>query len=496
VNRRIGRVFLVLVAGFAVLIGFTSYWQIWAAPSLADRRDNARLVVRELSVDRGTILAANGARLAYSVPSKDLDGRTIYTRRYPAGNTFAQVVGYFSPTANRSGLEDSANDYLTGSTSDLSSFLRNQLHSLTGGTVRGDDVITSLEPPVQRTAMEGLSATHLAGAAVALEVPTGRVLALASWPSYNPNVAASGSTRAWRRVLSRSGAPLLLRATQATYPPGSTFKTVTMTTGLETGVVTPASVIVDPGYFREYGQIIHNAESAPFGAVSMTTALTFSINSVFAQIGTDICHGRAVCPAFTTHMALYGFYSRPPIDLPATQVVPSGIFRIGAPQKLATLTTPLDPARTAIGQWTVRATPLQMAMVAATIGNGGEVMRPTLIDRVRSPSGQLIAQTQPEALGRAISPAVAGQVTSMMEDVVRRGTGVAAAIPGVTVAGKTGTAETGVPGVYDAWFIAFAPAQHPRVAVAVVLEHSRVYGGAIAAPVARQMLVKALAVTH
>ena len=203
-NRQLVRLFGVTAAGFVLLLGFTTYWQLWASSSLAARQDNLHEVVQEQSIDRGRILAANGEVLAKSVARKTADGRRIYVRRYPHGPVFAHVTGYSSPSANRSGLEESQNDYLTGSNSDLSGVLAREFHSVTGGTVKGNDIVTSLEPAVQSAAYRGLKATGHPGAAVAYEPSTGRVVALASWPTYNPNAAVL-DTPAWLRTLKRAG---------------------------------------------------------------------------------------------------------------------------------------------------------------------------------------------------------------------------------------------------------------------------------------------------
>jgi peptidoglycan glycosyltransferase len=490
VNRQISRLFVAFATGFALLVAFTSYWQLWAAPSLANRRDNLRQEVRQLSIKRGLILAGNGDVLARNRLAHTPDGRKVYLRVYPTGRLFAHAVGYSSPTANRTGLEQSQNDYLTGANTDLSGFLQNELSSVTGTTAAGNNVQASLEPAVQQAAMNGLRATHLRGAAVAIEPSTGRVLALASIPSFDPNHAVADDA-AWRRILTSKDAPLLDRATAGLFEPGSTFKVVTLSAALETGAYTPTSTFDDKGFFTEYGQQIRNASGEVFGPVDLTKALTNSINSVFATIGYHLCGGRSRCPVLINQMLKYGFYSRPPIDLPTDEVLPSGLFnpRTG---RLARPTDPIDPARTAIGQYTLRATPLQNAMVAAAIGNGGVIMQPTLVDAIRTPGGHTIATTRPDALGSAVSPQTAAEITQMMTHVVEEGTGRAAAIPGVTIAGKTGTAETGITTLNRAWFIAFAPAQNPRVAVSVVLENSPTFGGVVAAPIAKAMMQAAL----
>jgi peptidoglycan glycosyltransferase len=487
VNRQLIRLFLVTAAGFVLLLGFTTYWQLWASSSLAARQDNLHEVVREQSIDRGRILAANGEVLARSVPRTTADGRRIFVRRYPHGPVFAQVTGFSSPSSNRSGLEQSQNDYLTGSNSDLSGVLAREFHSITGGTVKGNDVVTTLEPAVQAAAFKGLKATGHPGAAFAIVPSTGKVVALASWPTFNPNAAVLG-TPAWLRALHASDGPLLDRVTQGLYPPGSTFKVITAATALESGTYTPSSTFTDPGVFMEYGQPIRNDNGERFpGSFDLGFALTKSINTVFAQIGATLCP-RDRCPLLQDSMSRFGMYRAPDIGLPSNQVVASGLADPDHRGRLLPRNGRLDAARTAIGQYTLQTTPLQMGMVAAAIANGGVLMRPSLVDRIVGPGGRTITTTKPQSEGRAVSATVASELATMMGNVVKDGTGTAAALAGVSVAGKTGTAQTSRPGLNDAWFIAFAPQENPQIAVAVVVEDTPQYGGQVAAPIAREII--------
>jgi peptidoglycan glycosyltransferase len=480
VNRAIGHVYAVLALGLVVVLGFTAYWQLWAESSLAARRDNAHQVVQQLSIKRGLILAADGTKLAVNRGETTADGRHVYERRYPTRKMFAHVVGYSSATDGRAGIERSANDYLVGAHTDLGGALESELHSLAGGAVTGDDVQVSLLPAAQRTAMSALAATGKSGAVFALEPRTGRVLVSASWPSFDPNKAVQGS-------LPKAGSALVNRATQGLYPPGSSIKPVIAALALESGRYQPTSTFNDPGYFEEYGKRIYNDSGERFGRTDLTDALTHSINSVFAGLGSALCNGRARCPALTGALQKLGFYSIPPLDYPTEQLAASGTVRSGT-SRLSSPSAPIDPARTAIGQANLVATPMQMAMVAGAFANGGVVMRPTLVDRVRSPGGALRYQRHSEPLNRAFSAGTAAAVTEMMKHVVDEGTGRTAQIPGVQIAGKTGTAQTGVNGDLDAWFIAFAPADDPQVAIAVVVERTKQYGGQAAAPIARDVM--------
>jgi peptidoglycan glycosyltransferase len=314
----------------------------------------------------------------------------------------------------------------------------------------------------------------------ALEPRTGRVLVSASWPSFDPNRAVAGK-------LPSTGSALVNRATQGLYPPGSSIKPLIAALALESGRYTPESTFDYPGYFVEYGRKIMNDSGERFGRQNLTFALTHSINSVFARLGHEHCGGRARCPTLTRGFQRLGFYSIPPLDYPTDQLAASGTVRSGT-SKLLSPDAPIDPARTAIGQANLVVTPMQMAMVAAAFGNGGVVMRPTLVDRVRAPGGDLRYERRSEPLGRAFSERTAASVTEMMKHVVDEGTGRSAQIPGVEIAGKTGTAQTGRPGELDAWFISLAPADNPQVAVAVVVERTSQYGGQAAAPIARDVM--------
>ena len=324
---------------------------------------------------------------------------------------------------------------------------------------------------------------------VALEPKTGRVLAVVSWPSFDPNLAVNDPAR-WSRFLQRSSGTVFDRALQGRYPPGSTFKTVTAAAALESGRWTADSTFVDRGSFTEYGVPINNAPGeGARGRVSMTTALTHSINAVFAQLGWELCNGKPVCPALTDQMQRFGFYAVPPIDVPDGEKVGSGILTNG---RLSPPKTPIDPGRTAIGQYRLGATPLQIAMVAQAIANGGVLLKPTLVDRVRAPSRSIVFRRKTQQIGRAVTAANAASITEMMTHVVDEGTGRPAAVPGVQIAGKTGTAQTGNGNLNDAWFMAFAPANDPKIAVAVVVEDTTAFGGAIAAPIAKHVMQVAL----
>jgi peptidoglycan glycosyltransferase len=476
-NPRIGGLFKLSAIGFALLITITAYWQIWAASGLAARQDNARLVYRQLQIKRGLIYASDGHTVLATNVKRHKNGLDIFLRAYPFGPLFGHPVGYNTVGSGRSGLELSENDYLTASNSDLSTVLGNIGDRLQGQTVTGNNIVTSLSVAAQRAALKGLTGHD--GAVVAIEPSTGRVLAMASTPTYNPNTVASNFTK----LSSASrGSPLLNRATQGLYAPGSTFKVVTATAALESGKFTPQTLIDGHGscLTNVQGQPLCNAGGESAGVVSLTDALTFSYNTVFAQVGEKV----GVSRLYST-MDGFGFFTEPPLDYPSDEMQPSGLYTGG---HLLRRSAPVDIARVAIGQERLGVTPLQMAEVVATVANHGLRMRPTLVDRVTSPGGATVTTTHPDALTRVMSPTTASELNDMMRRVVEEGTGQEANLGSLSVAGKTGTAETGVSGLNTAWFIAFAPAENPRIAIAVVIEHTPEFGGTISAPIARDVI--------
>jgi peptidoglycan glycosyltransferase len=483
--KRLGVAALVLIT--ALIVG-TTYWQTWAAAGLADRQDNEIQRVAQFSIRRGLIRAANGTVLAAN-KRRRVAGRTLYFRRYPQHGLAAQVVGYSTEARSQAGLERSENDYLTGANANLNTVLRTALDRLKGVTVQGNDLVLTLNMRAERTATNLLRGK--CGAAVALDSTTGKVLALVSSPGYDQNLIES--TGGYRKILRtttgacRPAAPLLNRATDGLFVPGSTFKVVTAAAALDTGAFNPDSTFFDPGYCEEYGKRVSNAGNPEspeqFGTVTFAVGLEHSINSVFCNIGKKIGAGTIL-----RYAKRFGFYSVPPLETPVNERAPSGLYSKG---KLFDPKKPqfqVDPGRLAFGQERLGVTPLQMAMVAAGVANDGVVMRPYVVERVIGPSGGTVTRTRPDELGRAISPQTANELTAMMEAAVRSGTGTAAQISGVRVAGKTGTAETGVQGRYTSWFICFAPADRPRVAVAVVLENQTGFGGEVAAPIAREIM--------
>jgi penicillin-binding protein A len=481
-NPQLARVARVAMGLIVVLIAATTYWQTLARPGLAARQDNEIQRVAEFEVKRGLILGPSRV-LARNVPEKR-SGKTYYLRRYPQGALTAAVVGYSTISRSRAGLERSMNGDLTGTDRALSDLVDQQLDELSGKPIVGDTVVTTLDLRAQRVALDALGSN--CGAVAALDPRTGKLLVMASSPTYNPNLVENHFEKIDKVTANcRPAAPLINRATQGLYAPGSTFKVVTTSAALESNRFTPDSTFYDPGYCTVYGKRVNNFDtSSPFGNVTLAQGLQHSVNSVFCNIGKALGAKRILDQA-----KKFGFYERPPLETPDGERYPSGLYRnheLWYPAR----DQDVDAGRMAFGQERMLVTPLQMAMVAAGIGNAGIVMRPWVVEKIVSPQGKTVSRTRPERLDRAVGPVHAKQIEDMMVSVVQAGTGTAAQISGFRIGGKTGTAETGRPGVNTTWFIAFAgrEGQRPEVAIAVALENQTSTGGETAAPIAREVM--------
>jgi peptidoglycan glycosyltransferase len=499
VNKQILHVSVASLVLIAALIVSTTYWQTWAVGDLADRQDNAISLVARLTVDRGKFLAPGGTVFATNRRHRK-HGLTIFTRHYPVRGLAPQVVGYSTVAGTTTGLESSLDDYLTGANTNLSNTLKQTLDKLSDKTVHGDNVILTLRPSVQALALHELAGR--CGAVVALDAKTGAIYAMASSPTYDPNLVSKPG--GYAKILKIKGAcgdasALVNNATAGLYTPGSTFKLITASAALDTGAVTPTTGFFDPGYCIEYGKKVYNSSSPDsptahetFGHVTFSEALQHSINAVFCNVGKQIG-----AKTILDYAKRYGFYSLPPLDLPPSSSQASGLYkyehghyRLWFPNDPA---TEVDPGRLAFGQERMQTTPLQMALVAATIAHGGIEPKPYLVQKILAPDGSTVTSTRPQTLGRVIKPQTAAELNQMMQLVVQGGTGTNAQIPGVAVAGKTGTAETSIPNVYNAWFVAFAPADNPRYVVAVVVEKQpNGFGGSVSAPIAKAILEKLL----
>jgi peptidoglycan glycosyltransferase len=488
-NKQISHLGVAALVLLAALIVGVTYWQTWANAGLAARQDNDIKLVASFTIKRGKIYAADGTTVLATNVRKNIGGQTLYFRHYPSGPLFANVVGYSTQSRNRTGLEQSYNDFLTGSNANLDTVFRSTLDRLRGSTVTGNDIVLTLRPGLQAIARRALRGK--CGAVVALEPSTGRVLAMVTNPTFNPNLIENHFNVATKTSLP-CGATLLNRATAGKYQPGSTFKMVTAAAALDTGRFTPSSPFYDPGYCIEYGKQVRNAGNpeAPetFGQVNLSTGFEHSINSVFCNVGKALGAGTVL-----QYADRFGFNKTPSLETPENERVPSGLYDHG---KLFVPTNPdtqVDPGRLAFGQERLQVTPLQMAMVGATIANHGVEMQPHLIERILSPGGHTISHFTPTRLGTPIKRQTADELTQMMELAVEGGTGTAAQIPGVKVAGKTGTAETGRANINTTWFVSFAPADAPKIVVAVVVENQAGgFGGTVAAPIAKQLMEAAL----
>jgi len=469
VNNQIVKLFGFIVVLYALLFGFTSYWSVFDADSLEANTANRRPLLEEQRIDRGDILAADGSVIARSVPQGKGDDR-IFVRRYPEGSLYGNPIGYSFVTQGRVGFELEHNDELVGEKTEFLSIL----DELQGRAQEGDNVRSSLDPDAQRAAVEGLGGQR--GSVVAIVPSTGEVRAMASIPGYDPNQVPENL----KELNSQQSAPLFNRATQGGYPPGSTMKVVTATAALDSGELDQDSTLSGSSPKQISGAPLNNAGGEQFGEIDMETALTNSVNTWWAEAGEIVG-----AETMLEYMRRFGFNQKPRLDYPSFQLATSGVFD---GNKLLTSDDLIDIGRVAIGQERLRVTPLQMAEVAAAVANGGELMEPRLWSKVIDPDGRE-TELDPDRQSRVMSEDTAAQLNEMMQRVVNEGTGTAAALSGVDVAGKTGTAEIDVDaGVNQAWFIGFAPADDPKIAVAATVERTSGFGGTVAAPIAKAVM--------
>jgi peptidoglycan glycosyltransferase len=483
VNRQIVKLFGFIVVLFAVLVGFTSYWSVFDAKALKEKEVNKRPLLEQQQVRRGRILADDGTVIAKSV-AKGHGAGLRFVRRYPEGSLYGHPIGYSYVRQGAVEFERFHNEELAGEESEFSSIL----DEITGRNREGNDVVTNLDPAAQRVALSDLEAAGF-GAVVAIEPSTGAVKVLTSNKPYDPNRVPFELNKLNKN---EAEAPLFPRATLGRYPPGSTFKVVTAAAGLESGTITPQTTIDAPGTIIDEGHVLANDFEQGFGPISLDFALTNSVNTWFAQLGQKVGQDQLF-----EQMQKFGFNSTPPIDLPRegreSEVAESGVYDFET-GKMLTKGDPVDLARVAIGQERLLVSPLQNAMVAAAIANGGALMKPQIWNRVIDPDGRVVKRLDPSKYSQAVSPQTAEELTTAMEGVVREGTGTNARIPGVQVAGKTGTAETpnnqfcgGGEAENQAWFIGFAPANEPKIAIAATVECTEQFGGDVAAPIFRDV---------
>lgn len=471
--KRIAAVLLVLLLALMININYLSVVQ---GPELRLRQGNTRVILDEYARERGAILVG-GRPIASSIRTDDA---LVYLRRYTDGNLYAPVTGYYSIVYGASAVEQSENSLLAGS-SDLL-FGRRLVDLFTGREPRGGSVVLTLDPRVQAAAANALGSQK--GAVVAIDPATGAILALVSSPSFDPNDLSSHQPseirKTWNRLTADQSEPLLNRSISQTYPPGSAFKVITAAAALSSGKYSPTSQLQGPASIRLPGSSVSlrnfDRQACLGGALSLADALRISCNTAFANLGMALG-----ADALSSMASKFGFGTS--FDVPMTSAISRFPIQLDRAQT----------AQSAIGQFDVAATPLQMALVAAGVANRGKVMKPYLVSEQLGPELTVLSQTKPTEFSQAISSDVAAQLTAMMVSVVRSGTGQAAQIAGVTVAGKTGTAQTAVGKSPHAWFIGFAPAATPRIAVAVIVESggnqgASATGGRQAAPIARAVI--------
>lgn len=480
-NKTVRHISVVTLIMFISLFAASTWIQFVKAPDLNADSRNVRTLYREFGTNRGPILV-DGKEIVHSVPSND---NFKYDRVYTDGELYASVTGFYSVVYGRTGIELAANEYLSGSSDSL--WWSRLENLITGADPQGSSVTLTLDAQAQRAAFDALGDQR--GSAVAIDVETGAILALVSKPSFDPNLLAGHvSTDVianYNALLEAPDSPLVNRGIAGnTYPPGSTFKLITAAAALEDGL-TPESQVEAPKTYTlpQTSTVLNNFGGAPCtGAETMklSDALRISCNTAFAILGNDL-GGEKI----RSQAEKFGFGQR--FEIPLRATASSFPEDLNAP----------NTALSALGQFEVKATPLQMAMVSAAIANGGTSMEPYLIQEVLSPKLSNVYSASPEVFGKPISNATADELTEMMVGVVQSGTGTAAQIKGISVAGKTGTAQTAAGIAPHAWFTGFAPADNPKVAVAVIVENggdfgSEATGGAVAAPIARAVMAAVL----
>jgi len=482
-NEPIRRLSVVVLALFLTLMSSASWVQFVKADQLGQDQRNVRTLYRQFGSFRGPIVV-DGDAIVRSVP---VDDPFNYQRIYANGPLYAPVTGYYSIGPGRSALEQTENELLNGSADAL---FWTRLSELFAGTEQeGASVELTLSAQVQQVAFDALGDHR--GAVVALDPRTGAILAMVSKPTYDPSTLAVHSTseanRIYQSLLADADSPLINRAIGGdTYAPGSAFKLVVAAAALKAGY-SPDTVIYAPqeldlplttATMHNYG----GEACGPTDYITLLEAMQVSCNTAFASLAMDLGW-----PAIQSAAADFGWGS--PLSIPL------GV----TPSRLPDSPNAPQVAQSGIGQFDVRATPLQLAMVASAIGNGGVLMTPYLVATVRDPDLRVVERTKPSVLSTPLSADDAAALTVMMQAVVTSGTGTAARLDGVSVAGKTGTAETGLGTAPHTWFVAFAPAENPVVAVAVLVENGgdmgdEATGGRVAAPIAREVIEAAIAV--
>jgi peptidoglycan glycosyltransferase len=483
INSRVRLIGVGATALVVVVFAQLNYLQIFHASSLDNNRLNTRGILAQYQEPRGDIISADGVTLAQSVPSND---QYRYQREYPEGSLFGQITGYFSFTYGTDGLEREYNSLLTQTRGTLTVPLNlRQIKTFFGAQSAPDNLHITVLSWLQKLAADELAGRD--GAVVAINPKTGAVLAMYSGPSYDPSPLASHDQaveqKAWNALNVSPGKPLLAGAYRERFFPGSTFKVITAAAvydhkpSLATKAFPVSSGFVLPG---TSGQVLHNFAGEACGG-RLLELFTVSCDTGFAQLGLEVG-----APNLAREAAGFGWDRPTPLDLPgvAESFFPAGPTFVHNQAALA---------KSAIGQESVQAVPLTLALDVAGVANGGVIMAPHLLDDVTGPQGQAVLTYRPRPWLTATSRSTAAKLTNLMLSVVNspHGTGVEARIPGVEVAGKTGTAQTSGPDI-ETWFVAFAPAPDPQIAVAVLVEDQppadEYQGGTIAAPIAKAII--------
>ncbi|MGI9049076.1 MAG: peptidoglycan D,D-transpeptidase FtsI family protein [Rubrobacteraceae bacterium] len=471
-NTHLMRVFYLFTAGFVALVGVMAYWQVYAREARDNNPNNSLQSRREIESPRGLIPAGDGETVLARSDKKDAGSGATYDRVYPQGDLYASVVGYWSVKYGATGVEIGENSNLSGNAEPAT--LDELVNQISGGPQPGNNIELTLDPELQRTAYQGLAASNTGqGSAVALDPKTGDVLAMVSYPSYDPN----NIDQRFPELQQDPNNPLLNRATQGLYAPGSIFKVITAAAALKKGVK-PTDPYFDSGKYETPGYTVVNYGNYSYGQVTFAKALALSINVIFAKIAVE----KVGAQALYDMAQKFGFgdtYEEFPLQVNASTLGVGVSGLIGGAL-----------AQTSFGQDKVSSNVFEMANVAAAIGNRGTMMQPRIVKEIRSPDGIILDKPTPRSREQVIDPKTAQTLQKMMVGVVDEGSATGAKIPGIEVAGKTGTAEV-PPKDPNSWFIASAPASDPKIAVAVLVENGG-DGEKQALPIARQMIVSYL----
>jgi penicillin-binding protein A len=487
VNSQIVRLYAVILLLFTGLVVFTSRWSVLEAEELESKPENRRLIIQEQQIERGTVTSSDGVLIAESLPAggEENPNQRVFIRNYPEGSLFGSPVGYSFVDIGRAKIELSENDLLSGDQNEFATLI----DQLSGSTREGADITLTLDAGAQRVATDALQNAidanpgAIGGSVVAIEPDTGAIRAMASVPGFDPNTVQNEQT--FSQLSESEQGPLRNRATQDPFAPGSTMKVVTAAAALDSGEFETSTTLNANSGIEISGFPLANSGGQDFGTIDMTTALTESVNTYWAQVGERLGEDTMV-----EYMERFGFYSDPPLDYPDEEMIASGPRNANGDL----VKSGFDVGRVAIGQGgaegELQATTTQMAQVAATIANGGELMDLTFLQEAKDPDGRTIEELDPDTASDAVSDETAAQVTELMVNVANDGTASGLSTSLGQLAGKTGTAEIDVEaGINRPWFIGFAPAEDPEIAVAAMIERcTNCFGGEVAGPIATQVM--------